>query len=66
MTYCSLASCSLFRLGSWVLRLGSWLPSVYLRFCVLPRVHVFLIHGFRLPLGFSLGFFLSRLRYYAL
>ena len=37
-------------------------PSVYLRFCVLPGVPVFLIHGFLLPLGFSLCFFLSRLR----
>ena len=42
------------------------LPSVSLRFCVLPGVHVFLIHGFRLPLRFSFGFFLSRLRCYAL
>ena len=41
-------------------------PSVSLRFCVLPGVHVFLIHGFRLPLRFSLGLFPSRLRCYAL
>ena len=65
MTSCFLASCSLFRLCSWVLRCpGS--PLVYLRFCILPGVHVFLIHGFRLPLGFSLGFFLSRLHCSAL
>ena len=49
--------------------LGTELPgllSVSLRFCILPVVHVFLIHGFRLPLRFSFGLFLPRLRCYAL
>ena len=51
MTYCSL-----FRLCSWVLRCPV-LPSVFLRFCILPGARIFLIHGFRLLLGFSLGSF---------
>ena len=64
MASCSLASCSLFRLGSWVLRCPG--SPMSLRFCVLPGVHVFLIHGFHLPPGFSFGFCLSRLRCSAL
>ena len=65
MTCCSLGFLALSSLGYLGASLPE-LPAVSLRFCFLPGVHVFFIHGFRLPLRFSLSFFLSRLRGYAL
>ena len=65
MTCCSLGFLALSSLGYLGASLPE-LPAVSLQFCFLPGVHVFFVHGFRLPLRFSLSFFLSRLRGYAL
>ena len=65
MTCCSLGFLALSSVGY----LGASfpvLPAVSLPFCFLPGVHVFFVHGFRLPLCFSLSFFLARLRASAL
>ena len=61
MTCCSLGFLALSSLGY----LGASfpvLPAVSMPFCFLPGLHVFFVRGFRLPLRFSLSFFLARLR----
>ena len=55
MTCCSLGSLALSSLG-YLGALLPELPAVSLQFCFLPGVHVFFVHGFRLPHRFSLQF----------